>query len=66
MAHSFHHYSICLYQTIDTIRMKFSTGACDQYHFGSDGSNYVQTFNYQNGQGTGKHLANQHQTICVR
>jgi len=39
---------------------------CDQYHFGSDGSNYVQTFNYQNGQGSGKHLANQHQTICVR
>jgi len=37
---------------------------CTQYHFGSGGTNYVQTFNYQSG--TGKHLADQTQVICVR
>lgn len=37
---------------------------CTQYHFGSDSSNYVQTFNYNSG--SGKHLANQNQVICVR
>jgi len=39
---------------------------CTQYHFASEASNYVQTFNYQTGRGVGKHLANQDQTICVR
>jgi len=39
---------------------------CDQWHFGSGGTNYVQTFNYQSGRGVGRHLANQRQTICVR
>lgn len=39
---------------------------CDQFHFGSAGSNFVRTFNYQSGRDVGKHLANQHQTICVR
>jgi len=39
---------------------------CDQYHFASSSSNYVQTFNFQMGRGTGRHLANQHQQICVR
>jgi hypothetical protein len=37
---------------------------CTQYHFGSSGTNYVQTFNYQSG--SGKHLADQTQVICVR
>jgi len=37
---------------------------CTQYHFGSSGTNYVYTFNYQSG--SGKHLANQKQVICVR
>ena len=35
---------------------------CDQYFFGSGGTNNVQTFNWD-GQ---KHLASQDQTICVR
>lgn len=35
-------------------------------HFGSDATNYVQTFNFQSGRGVGKHLANQHQQICIR
>merc|ERR1711981_479035 len=39
---------------------------CDQWHFGSEATNNVQTFNYQSGRGVGRHLANQHQTICVR
>lgn len=39
---------------------------CDQWHFGSGGANFVETFNYQNGRGSGKHLANQRQQICVR
>lgn len=40
---------------------------CDQWHFGSDASNYIQTFNFQGGRGNGgKHLANQHQSICIR
>jgi len=39
---------------------------CDQWHFGSGGTNFVQTFNYQSGLGTGRHLNNQHQNICVR
>jgi hypothetical protein len=33
---------------------------CDQYFFNDAGTGTVQTFNY------GAHLANQHQTICVR
>jgi len=37
---------------------------CTQYHFGSGGTNYVQTFNFQSG--SGKHLADQKQVICVR
>jgi len=37
---------------------------CTQYHFGSSATNYVQTFNYQSG--SGKHLADQTQVICVR
>merc|ERR1712194_699149 len=37
---------------------------CAQYHFGSGGTNYVQTFNFQSG--SGKHLADQKQVICVR
>lgn len=37
---------------------------CTQYHFGSSGTNYIQTFNYQSG--SGKHLADQRQVICVR
>jgi len=39
---------------------------CDQYHFASDASNYLRTFNFQQGTGSGKHLANQHQSICIR
>jgi hypothetical protein len=39
---------------------------CDQWHFGSDASNYVQTFNFQSGTGVGRHLANQEQQICIR
>ncbi len=35
---------------------------CDQYYYGSQAINQVQTFNYDGG----KHLANQRQTICVR
>jgi len=38
---------------------------CTQYHFGSSGTNYVQTFNFQSS-GSGKHLADQTQVICVR
>jgi len=37
---------------------------CDQWYFGSGATNAAETFNYQSG--NGKHLANQHQTICVR
>jgi len=37
---------------------------CTQFHFGSSGTNYIQTFNYQSG--SGKHLADQRQVICVR
>merc|ERR1711971_141712 len=37
---------------------------CTQWHFGSSGTNYVQTFNYQ--AGAGRHLANQQQVICIR
>lgn len=37
---------------------------CTQWHFGSGGTNYVETFNHQSG--TGRHLANQKQVICVR
>jgi len=37
---------------------------CTQYHFGSDATNYIYTFNYQSG--SGKHLADQNQVICVR
>ena len=39
---------------------------CDQWHFGSGGTNYVQTFNYQSGRGVGHHLAAQDQVVCVR
>jgi len=40
---------------------------CDQWHFGSDASNYIRTFNFQGGLGNGgRHLANQHQQICIR
>jgi len=39
---------------------------CDQYHFGSEASNYIRTFNFQTGRTVGRHLANQHQNICVR
>jgi len=42
---------------------------CTQYHFGSSGTNYVRTFNWiQSGAAapTGRHLANQHQVICIR
>jgi len=39
---------------------------CDQYHFGSDATNYIRTFNFQSGRGVGRHLANQHQSICIR
>ena len=45
----------------------FFRSGCDQWHFGSDASNYIQTFNFQGGRGNGgKHLANQHQSICIR
>merc|ERR1711936_369655 len=37
---------------------------CTQWHYGSSGTNYVQTFNYQTG--SAKHLAAQNQVICVR
>ena len=37
---------------------------CDQYFYGTGGTNDVYTFNY--GDGTNRHLANQKQTICVR
>lgn len=36
---------------------------CDQYFFGAN-TNMVRTFNYN--AGTGYHLANQDQNICVR
>jgi len=39
---------------------------CDQYHFGSEGTNYVRTFNFQTGTGVGRHLSDQHQQICIR
>jgi len=35
---------------------------CDQYYYGPEAANRVQSFNYDGG----KHLANQRQTICVR
>ena len=35
---------------------------CDQYYFGSGATGTVKTFNYD----AGRHLANQHQHICVR
>jgi hypothetical protein len=43
-------------------------GGCTQYHFGSSGTNYVYTFNYQSSSSvaSGKHLADQRQIICVR
>lgn len=43
-------------------------GGCTQYHFGSSGTNYAQTFNYQSSSSvaSGKHLADQTQIICVR
>jgi hypothetical protein len=43
---------------------------CDQYHFDSDDNaalnleGEVSSFNYNNG--NGRHLASQHQTICIR
>merc|ERR1711971_919022 len=37
---------------------------CTQWHFGSSGTNYVYTFNYQ--ATSPKHLANQQQVICIR
>jgi len=39
---------------------------CTQWHFASDATNYVYTFNYQTGADVGKHLAHQRQVICVR
>ena len=35
---------------------------CDQYYFGAGATGTVKTFNYD----AGRHLANQHQNICVR
>ena len=44
----------------------FSRSGCTQWHFASDATNYVYTFNYQTGADVGKHLAHQRQVICVR
>ena len=44
----------------------FSRSGCAQWHYGSDATDYVYTFNYQTGAGVGKHLAHQRQVICVR
>merc|ERR1719438_33956 len=35
---------------------------CTQYHFGSSGTGTIKNFN----QGGGQHLADQHQSICIR
>ena len=35
---------------------------CTQYYFNTDGTGTVRSFNYNGG----THLAQQHQTICVR
>ena len=53
-----------LLNSIRFIFFYFRSG-CTQYHFGSSGTNYVQTFNFQSS-GSGKHLADQTQVICVR
>lgn len=39
---------------------------CTQWHFASDATNFVYTFNYQTGRGVGKHLAHQRQVTCIR
>ena len=53
------------YSTIAITKIFYRTG-CDQYHFGSEGTNYVRTFNFQTGRGVGRHLNDQHQQICIR
>jgi len=56
-------WSIKITQYACDFENKAPTG-CTQWHYGSGGTNYVQTFNYQSG--SGRHLANQQQVICIR
>ena len=54
----------CIVQNLQTTFV--SRSGCTQWHFASDATNYVYTFNYQTGADVGKHLAHQRQVICVR
>jgi len=38
---------------------------CTQYYWGSN-TGVIKTYNYQSGSGTGHHLADQNQVICIR
>merc|ERR1719273_2182870 len=44
--------------------MNLAPSGCDQWFFGSEATGYVYSFNYN--AGSGLHLAEQRQTICVR